>query len=48
MAAAYFAACPRPFRATRYHSLAVKRETFPTDFTIDAQTADGRSDGHVA
>ncbi|MES1202135.1 MAG: gamma-glutamyl-gamma-aminobutyrate hydrolase family protein, partial [Pseudomonadota bacterium] len=24
-----------------YHSLAVKRETFPADFQIDAETADG-------
>jgi anthranilate synthase component 2 len=32
---------PSPFRATRYHSLAVKRETFPLELNIDAQTADG-------
>ncbi len=35
-----FANLSSPFEATRYHSLIVKRETFPDDLTITAETAE--------
>ena len=36
-----FAGLPSPFTATRYHSLAVKRETLPEVLDVTAWTADG-------
>ncbi|RZJ95031.1 MAG: aminodeoxychorismate/anthranilate synthase component II [Brevundimonas sp.] len=36
-----FSGLPSPFTATRYHSLAVKRETLPDVLEVTAWTADG-------
>lgn len=36
-----FAGLPSPFTATRYHSLAVRRETLPEELEVTAWTADG-------
>lgn len=42
-----FAGLPSPFEATRYHSLLVKRETFPDCLKITAETAEGEIMGLV-
>jgi anthranilate synthase/aminodeoxychorismate synthase-like glutamine amidotransferase len=36
-----FADLPNPFEATRYHSLLVERDTFPSALEITAETAEG-------
>jgi anthranilate synthase/aminodeoxychorismate synthase-like glutamine amidotransferase len=36
-----FCALPRPFEATRYHSLVIRRETLPDCLELSAETDDG-------
>jgi anthranilate synthase component II len=36
-----FHGLPSPFKATRYHSLVVRRDSLPTELAVTAQTADG-------
>ncbi len=38
---AFFKDVPSPFKATRYHSLIIKRETCPVELEITAETHDG-------
>jgi len=36
-----FCDLPKPFTATRYHSLIVERKSLPRELTITAETSDG-------
>jgi para-aminobenzoate synthetase component 2 len=36
-----FAGLPQPLRATRYHSLAIRRETLPKELIVTAESEDG-------
>ncbi len=36
-----FHGLPSPYKATRYHSLVVRRETLPTELAVTAETSDG-------
>jgi anthranilate synthase component 2 len=36
-----FKGLPNPFTATRYHSLSIKRESFPAELEVTAWTDDG-------
>jgi anthranilate synthase/aminodeoxychorismate synthase-like glutamine amidotransferase len=36
-----FKGMPNPFRATRYHSLVIKKETLPKDLEVTATSEDG-------
>ncbi len=36
-----FKGLPSPYKATRYHSLVVRRDTLPTELAVTAETGDG-------